>query len=115
MLAYLASLWDAEHLPSTNIVQVEDVVSLGDGPHIDPVAQRDAVQILAPGDSVIPAAGGRRGATIELARADPAGRQRARCVGDRQPLPGVDDVGVENSVLCSNGVGIYSVGPPDAE
>jgi len=74
MLAHFAPLWDAEHLPGADVVQVEDVVSLGDGPHADHVVQRDAVQVFARGDGVIPAAGMRRRDAIELARADPTGR-----------------------------------------
>ena len=75
MLIYLAALWDAEHIPGTDVVQVEDVVDLGDGPHADPVAQRDAVQVLAHNDGVIPAADGRCDSAIELTRTNPTGRQ----------------------------------------
>jgi len=107
VLIYLALLWNAEHLPGIDKTQIGDAVHLGDGPHTDPVAQRNAVKVLAPDDGVVPAArGGRRGAAVELARADPAGRQRLVDGGNRQDLADVDDIGVENPVLRGDGVGV---------
>ena len=107
-------LWNAEHLPGADVIQVDDVVGLGDGPHADPIAQCDTVQVLSRDDGVIPAAGGRGLVAVELGRADPAGRQRARHVGDSQDVPGVDEAGVDYAVLGGDGVRVHPVGPPNA-
>jgi hypothetical protein len=49
-------LWNAKYLPRPNQVNIGDAIRIGDGPHVHPIPQRDAVQVLSPHDLVGPAA-----------------------------------------------------------
>lgn len=69
----LTALRYAENLSGVDEIQIGDVVRLGYGVHAHTVVQRDAIQVLATDDGVMPAAaiGGRRPIPIvELPGAD---------------------------------------------